>query len=177
MAGRDRVGHGVSMTPSTMTPADFDQLVQELDSLRAAHRDALARQLRDARSFGSPGDDDDWLTVMEDTAVDRGRIARLERLVAAATVVDAPASSGRGAGLGMSVRVRDEAGRTLDYELAGRRRSHDPPALVSVGSPIGRALTGSQPGDVVQVELPSGRRRSLSVIDVRVARDGHDATD
>jgi transcription elongation factor GreA len=172
MVRRDQASQGVSMTPSTLTPADFDQLVQELDSLRAAHRDELERQLRDARSFGSPGDDDDWLTVMKDTAIDRGRIARLERLVASATVADEPASSHAGAGLGMRVRVRDDAGRTLDYELVGRRSSHDPPTRVSLGSPVGRALIGSQPGDVVHVELPNGRRRPLSVIDVCVDERG-----
>jgi transcription elongation factor GreA len=149
MVRRPPARQASSMTPSSLTPADFDELVHELERLRAAHREDLARQLRDARSFGSPGDDDDWLTVMEVTAIDRGRIAQLERLVASATVVDAP------------------AGRTLDYELVGRRSSHDPPARVSLNSPVGKALTGSQPGDVVQVELPSGRPCSLSVIDVR----------
>jgi transcription elongation factor GreA len=167
MVRRPPARQASSMTPSSLTPADFDELVHELERLRAAHREDLARQLRDARSFGSPGDDDDWLTVMEVTAIDRGRIAQLERLVASATVVDAPASSRGGARLGMSVRVRDDAGRTLDYELVGRRSSHDPPARVSLNSPVGKALTGSQPGDVVQVELPSGRPCSLSVIDVR----------
>jgi transcription elongation factor GreA len=151
-----------------MTPADFEQLVGELERLRAAHREELAEQLQAARSFGSPGDDDDWLTVMEDAAIDRGRIAQLERLLASATVVDEPASSDGGAGLGMFVRVLDDADRTVEYELVGRRSSHDPPTRVSMSSPVGRALIGSQPGDTVRVELPDGRHRSLSVIAVRL---------
>lgn len=166
MAGRGDAGQGVSMAPLALTPTDFDQLVHELEHLRAAHREDLARQLRDARSFGSPGDDDDWLTVMEDTAIDRGRIARLERLVASAMVVDERASSHGGAGLGMVVRARDDAGLELDYELVGRRKSHDPPTRVSLSSPVGKALVGSQPGDDVHVELPNGRRRSLTVVAV-----------
>jgi transcription elongation factor GreA len=156
------------MTP-TLTQTDFDELVRELERLRAAHRADLAERLRDARAFGSPGDDDDWLAVMEDAAIDRGRIAQLERLIASASVVAEPASSSDGAGLGMVVRVRDDAGRTVEYELVGRRNSHDPPLRISLGSPVGAALSGSQPGDVVLVELPTGRQRSLSVIEVDVA--------
>lgn len=152
----------------TMTRADFQELVRDLERLRAAHRTDLAARLRDARAFGSPGDDDDWLTVMEDAAIDRGRIAQLERLAASASVVDEPASSSDGAGLGMFVRVRDDAGRTVEYELVGRRSSGDPPPRVSLGSPVGTALLGSRPGDVVRVKLPNGHERSLSVVDVRV---------
>ena len=151
----------------TLTSGDFDELVHELDRRRAAHRQNLAMRLRDARSFGSPGDDDEWLAAIEDTAIDQVRIAQLERLVASARVADEPLPSNGGAGLGAFVRVRDEIGRTREYELVGRRGSDDPPARVSLGSPVGKALIGARPGDDVRVELPNGRQRSLSVIEVR----------
>ena len=157
--------HGV-----TLTGADFNRLLGELDRVRAAHRADLAERLRDARSFGSPGDDDDWLTVMEDAAVEQGRIAQLERLVAVATVVDEAPGDGAGAGLGSFVRVRDEKGRTAEYQLTGRRGPQDDASRVSLASPVGKALLGARAGDSVRVELPSGRARSLRVIEVRGLR-------
>jgi transcription elongation factor GreA len=159
----------------TLTRADFNALADELDRLRAAHRADLAERLRGARSFGSPGDDDDWLTVMEDAAVERGRIAQLERLAAAARVVENPPSDDAGARLGTLVRVRDDAGRTREYELVGRLGPEDDLSQVSLGSPVGRALLGARPGDVVHVTLPSGRQRALSVLDVRGARSTESA--
>jgi transcription elongation factor GreA len=154
--------HGV-----TLTTAGYDELVRELELLRSAHRAELAQRLRDARAFGSPGDDDEWLAVLEDVAVDQVRIAQLERLVATANVVDAAPSSD-GAGLGSFVWVQDDAGRAAQYELVGRRTAHHDDNAISLGSPVGKALLGSQRGDVVQVALPNGRERSLTVLDVRV---------
>jgi transcription elongation factor GreA len=154
----------------TLTRADFQRLADELDRLRTTYKAELAERLRDARSFGSPGDDDDWLTVMEDATVEQGRIAQLERLVAAATVVEEPPSDDAGAGLGAVVRVRDDAGRTREYELVGRLGPEDHRSQVSLGSPMGSSLLGARPGDVVHVTLPNGRERSLSVIDVRDPR-------
>jgi transcription elongation factor GreA len=153
-----------------LTRSELTALADELDRLRAAHRADLAARLRDARTFGSPGDDDDWLSVMEDAAVERGRIAQLERLMAAATIVDDPHEGDAGAGPGATVRVRDDAGRTRDYELVGRLGSDDARSQVSVRSPVGNALLGARVGDTVHVTLPSGRQRSLHVLAVRGTR-------
>lgn len=153
-----------------LTPSDFNELSDEVDRLRAAHSAGLAERLRDARSFGSSSDDDDWLTVMEDAAIERGRIAHLERLIAVASVVDEPPSSDAGAGLGTVVRVRDDRGQTREYELVGRLGADRDRSQVSLGSPVGKALLGSRVGDLVHVTLPNGRQRSLDVLRVRDSR-------
>ena len=62
--------------------------------------------------------------------------------------------------------MADEAGRTAKYRLIGRRTSESPAQEVSLGSPVGKALVGARPGDVVHVRLPNGRERSLTVLDV-----------
>ena len=154
----------------TLTVTGFEELVRELEHLRTAHRRELAQRFRDARTFGSPGDDDEWLAVLEDVAIDQVRIAQLERLVATASVVDETPSSD-GAGLGSFVWVQDDAGRAAQYELVGRRTGRDQDGAISLASPVGKALVGARPGDVVQVALPNGRERSLTVLDVRVGNE------
>jgi transcription elongation factor GreA len=149
-----------------LTAAGYDELARELEQVRSTHRTELAQRLRDARTFGSPGDDDEWLAALEDTAVDRVRIAQLERLLATATVVDESPSSD-GAALGSLVWVQDDAGRAAQYQLVGRRAAEGNGGQVSLASPVGKALRGARAGDVVQVELPNGRTRSLTVLDVR----------
>jgi transcription elongation factor GreA len=150
----------------TLTAAGYDALVRELELLRTAHRAELEQRLRDARTFGSPGDDDERLAVLEDVAVDQMRIAQLERLVADATVT--PRADGR-AHLGSVVTVQDRSGRTVEYELVGRRDRHAGMTQVSLRSPVGEALHGARPGDVVRVVPPNGRERVLRVLDVSAA--------
>jgi transcription elongation factor GreA len=141
--------------------------VRELDTERAAHRTDLAGRLRDVRTYGVTSDSDELLAVVEESAVDLARIARLEELVRCAVVVDDEAVPADGrAGLGSTVRVEDEDGATTEYRLVGRRTSEPSIREVSLASPVGKALRGARVGDVVEVSLPSGRNRRLRVLAV-----------
>jgi transcription elongation factor GreA len=156
----------IAPTGVVMSSAEYDALTRELESLRASHRSELARRLHEVRAHGTTSDDDDRLAVLEEAAIDRARIAQLEELVLAATVVDDDAEFDGAAGLGSTVEVADEAGRTRKYRLVGRRTSGSPAHVVSLGSPVGKALAGARTGDVVHVGLPNGRERSLTVLGV-----------
>jgi transcription elongation factor GreA len=148
-----------------LTQADFDALVRELDSLQRKHRNELARRLREARAFSGSTENDDLIAVAEDAVVDQARIAQLEELVRLAVIVDGPGVDD-GAGLGSTVRVSDDAGRTSEYRLVGRRGGDSERHEVTMASPVGKALSGSRRSDVVEVVLPNGRSRTLRVLDV-----------
>ena len=149
-----------------LSAGDYAELMRELDELRSRHRGEIAQRLRDARDFGSPGDDDDRLAVFEDAAVVEARIAQLEHLARSASIV-AVGLDGEGvAGLGSTIRVADEAGEEMVFVLVGRRAAESTRREVSLGSPVGKALIGVRPGDVARVALPSDRARLLRVLDV-----------
>jgi transcription elongation factor GreA len=156
----------IAPTGVVMSSAEYAALTRELESLRASHRSELAQRLHDVRAHGTTSDDDDRLAVLEEAAIDRARIAQLEDLVRCATVLDDDAVFDGAAGLGSTVEVADEAGRTTKYRLIGRRTSESPAQDVSLGSPVGKALAGARTGDVVHVSLPNGRERSLTVLGV-----------
>ena len=150
-----------------LSRAEYAALVLELDTLRAAHRRELAQRLHEVQTVGTTSDYDDHLAVLEETAVDRARIAQLDELVRCATVVDGEDERLDGAaGLGSKVEVADAAGRTTEYQLVGRRSSMSPANEVSLNSPVGRALAGARAGDVIHVRLPNGRDRVLTVLAV-----------
>jgi transcription elongation GreA/GreB family factor len=79
-----------------------------------------------------------------------------------AVVVESSAAGDGGAGLGSTVRVADDKGRTMEYHLIGRRSQDSERHEVTLASPVGKALWGARPGDVVQVRLPNGRDRTLA---------------
>lgn len=149
-----------------LSAADYAELVRELDDLRRRHRGEVAQRLRDAREFGSPGDDDDELAIREDAAFAEARIVQLEHLVRFATVVAAGEEVTGVAGLGSVVTVADEMGGTMEFVLVGRRTADSKAGHVSLASPVGKALTGVGAGDVARVALPSGEIRVLSVLEV-----------
>ena len=128
-----------------MSRAEYASLVRELEGLRAAHRSELAQGLHDVRAHGTTSDDDDRLAVLEEAAIDRARVAQLEDLVRCATVVDDSAAFDGAAGLGSTVEVADETGRTTKYRLIGRRTSESRAHEVSLGSPSGRRSPAPAP--------------------------------
>jgi transcription elongation factor GreA len=154
----------------TLSAADYAALMRELDDLRSRHRGEVSQRLRDARDFGSPGDDDDRLAVREDVAFAEARIAQLEHLARFATVVAVDGDAGGAAALGSVVRVSDETGATMEFHLVGRRTAGAGTGDVSLASPVGKALTGARAGDVARVALPSGRIRVLTVLAVVPSR-------
>ena len=158
--------HPVPRTGALLTSAEYATLAGELDLLRSRHRTELAHRLRLARGFGGSADNDDLLAVLEDTAVDEARIALLEELVRSASVVDGATAHDGAAGLGSIVRVTDDTGRIREYELVGRRSAETRRHEVTPASPVGQVLMGARAGDVVRVELPSGREQALRVLDV-----------
>ena len=163
----DRDGSSATPMGVVMSSDEYAVLVRELETVRATHRRELAERLHDVRVHGTISDDDDLLAALEDTAIGRARIAQLEDLVRCATVLDDHETWSDGtAALGSTVEVADDAGRTVEYRLIGRRTAESRPDEVSLGTPVGKALVGARPGDVVRVSLPSGRARSLTVLGV-----------
>jgi transcription elongation factor GreA len=159
--------HAEAVIP--LTQEDFDALVLELERLRDRHRADFARDLRDARTYGSPGENDDVLTVFEEAAIDTARIAQLEGLLRNAFIVDDRIAFDGRARLGCTVQVHDDRGRQEEYRLVGRRLSDSPPHHVSLASPVGNALMNARVGDIVRVALPNGRERELHVLEVAPA--------
>lgn len=147
-----------------LTRAEFAELARELQALRHRHHTELAERLRDARAYGSPGDNEDIQAVHEEASVLEARIARLEELLRAAPIVDREFDGC--VSLGCTVRVAGAEGRVAEYVLVGRRSDSSSPREVSSGSPVGQALLGGRPGQVVRVDLPSGRSRELRVLTV-----------
>jgi len=68
---------------------------------------------------------------------------------------------------GATVDLADEdSGEELTYQIVGEDEAYIKQGLISVGSPIARALIGKEEGDVATVIAPGGER-NLEVVEVR----------
>jgi transcription elongation factor GreA len=146
-----------------VTPAAYRALEQERESLRR-EKSQFAEQLRFVREFGDTANNDEYHAVREEEALLDARVARLEDILSRATIVDAAHTDGTIA-IGSVVTVLDLGAREpFDYVIDS---AHAPvaPNAVSAVSPVGKALLGRRPGDVVTVQLPKkGRTRELEIL-------------
>jgi transcription elongation factor GreB len=93
------------------------------------------------------------------------RLLELSALLEAAEVVE-PAPEGSPASFGAWVTTLDEAGQRATVRLVGPDEADPRSGLLSVASPMGRALLGKKPGDTALVERPRGSTE-LQVLSVR----------
>jgi transcription elongation factor GreA len=160
-----------STTPEFVIGAsEYADYKQELDRLRAIRARELPDRMRQARGFVSADAAEEIAHIQGDDAVVEARIARLEDLLRSATVLpDGPANGI--ATLGCTVEVEYErTGRRGSYRLSGIASGTDARS-VSARSPVGRAVMGRRTGDVVSVELPSGRAEALRIVAITPPMD------
>jgi transcription elongation factor GreA len=148
-----------------MTVAEHAAGRRELERLRDERERALPERLRLARTFVAADAEEEIAQIRAEQAVMDRRIAALEDTLAGARVVDGPAVAGV-VGLGSAVEVRYErTGLRAAYRVVGALGASDG-ASVSARSPIGAALMGGREGEVVEAELPGGRRERLEILAV-----------
>jgi transcription elongation factor GreA len=144
-------------------------LRDELEHLRHRLEVEFTERLREARLYGAPDVNDDYLQIKEEEAVLVAGIVRITMLLEAAIVVDSADVDDDVITLGSEVEVHDRTRRrrhTLRL-VGGFEPLTD--GVASAGSPVGQALMGRRAGDVVEVVLPNGRKRRLEIISVEPA--------
>jgi len=150
-----------------MTPAGHEKLLEDLRHLKEVERPKIVRDIEEARAHGDISENSEYEDAKERQAHCEGRILELTGRIAAAEIIDIKkvAPSERVI-FGTTVVVEDEESEEeARYRIVGEDEADVKAGLVSVTSPIARALIGRNVGDEVLVQTPRGARR-LTITDV-----------
>ncbi|HET7571902.1 MAG TPA: transcription elongation factor GreA [Gaiellaceae bacterium] len=148
------------MDETAITREGFERLNEELERLTGPGRREIAERFRQAAAGEASTDENaDYHAVREEQGLLERRIALLEARLRAARVVDPLPGNGR-IDVGERFRLRDvDSGERLELELVGSLEADPSAGRVSVVSPLGKAIHGGRPGEVVEVDAPRGRLR------------------
>lgn len=142
-----------------ITAEGLEALKQELAQLEGEGRQAIARRISAAREHGDLKENAEYHAAKEDQAHLETKILRLAERLRRAQVVEAPADADS-VQFGSTVHVVDErTGRGQTFTLVGPTEADLKTGRLSAESPMAQALMGAAPGDVVEVDAPSGPRR------------------
>ena len=153
-------------TPMTLRGAE--RLRTELKKLKSEDRPNVIKAIAEARAHGDLSENAEYHAAREQQSFIEGRINEIEGRLSNSEVIDVTrlAASGRVV-FGSTVRLEDQdGGATVQYQLVGDDEANIKQGLLSVSSPIARALIGKSEGDVVDVTTPGGTR-SYEIISVR----------
>lgn len=142
-----------------MTPDGLTRLQEELRRLKSEERPAIIRAIAEAREHGDLSENAEYHAAKERQAFIEGRVAELEDKISRAEVIDPSKISGDKVMFGATVQVVDEdTNKEATYRIVGADEADIGKGLLSVTSPLARALIGKAAGDQVEVQAPSGAK-------------------
>ncbi|HEY7753865.1 MAG TPA: transcription elongation factor GreA [Steroidobacteraceae bacterium] len=155
-------------TPITLKGAEL--LRAELRRLKSEDRPAIIRAIAEARSHGDLSENAEYHAAREQQGFIEGRIKEIEWRLAHAQVIDPAALPDTGKVVfGATVELAPvDGGDEVTYQIVGDDEADIRRGLISINSPIARALIGRAIGDEVEVATPGGAR-SFEVLAVRLA--------
>jgi transcription elongation factor GreA len=149
-----------------MTQRGFDRLQEELKHLKQVERHAVIKAIADAREHGDLSENAEYHAAKERQGFIEGRIIELEDKVSRADVIEVSKLSGTQIKFGATVTLIDEdTEEEHTYQIVGGDESDIRQGLLSVTSPLARALIGKSIDDTVEVTTPGGSK-AYSVVKV-----------
>ena len=147
------------MSKVPLTVRGLERLRNEIKRLKSVERPAIVRAIAEARAHGDISENAEYHAAKEQQSFLEGRIGEYENMLANAHEVDVTKlNAGGKVVFGATVKVADEAGKEQRWQIVGDFEADAKGGLVSVNSPIARALIGKKEGDVVEVAAPGGTR-------------------
>ncbi len=150
-----------------MTAPGLVRLEDELRQLKGVERPAVIRAIAEARSHGDLSENAEYHAARERQSFIEGRILELEEIISSAEVIDPASLSGEHVKFGAQIRLVDEeTEKESSYQLVGVHEADIKQGLLSISSPLAKALIGKKPGDTVSVPAPGGDR-SYEILSVK----------
>jgi transcription elongation factor GreA len=158
------------MVTIPLTKRGAEKLKEELARLKNVERHAVIQAIAEARAQGDLSENAEYEAAKDKQGFIEGRILEIEGKLAAAQVIDPTRLNAEGRVVfGSTVDLEDEdSGAAVTYQIVGDDEADLKQGLVSISSPIARALIGKEVGEVAEVQAPGGLRH-YEVMAVRYA--------
>jgi len=153
---------------SPLTLRGAERLREELKRLKRVERPRVIEAIAEARGHGDLKENAEYHAAREQQGFVEGRIKEIERKLSNAEIIDVASLAGRSKVVfGATVELFDlESEEEVIYQIVGDGEADIGEGLISVSSPIARALIGREEGDVAEVDAPGGRRE-YEIVGVR----------
>ena len=154
-----------------LTPEGLEKLKAELEDLTTTKRREVAERIKDAREYGDISENSEYDDAKNEQAMLEARILTLEEKLRSATVVDSKDLKNDVVAVGTSVKIKDDAGKSVTYTIVGSTEANPGENRLSNESPVGKALVGLLAGLEVVVLRVDVRDRSHARIGMRIGVD------
>ena len=136
------------------------RLREELEQLKSVKRPAVIAAIAEARAHGDLKENAEYHAAREQQGFIEGRIQELEYVLSHAQLIDdAALNAGSRVVFGATVEIADcDSGEETTYQIVGDLEADIKKGLISISSPVARAMIGKHEGDTITIQAPGGER-------------------
>lgn len=144
------------MDATKLSPQAHQRLTDELAERSGPTRRHISELIERARELGDLSENGDYHAAKNEQGLNEARVRQLESMLKYAVVVEASTADTVETGTVVEVLMEgdDEPSTYLVGSIEERGTGYD---VLSPGSPLGKALLGHTPGEVVTFDAPGGR--------------------
>jgi transcription elongation factor GreA len=155
-----------------LTRRDIEEMEKEIEYRRTVVRREALEEVKETRAHGDLSENFEYHAAKKVKNQNESRIRYLDRMIRTAKIIEeAPRDV---AGVDRRVTV-EKRGKEITYTLVSTVRQNSLKKLISVESPIGRALLGHRAGETVTVHVSDEVQYTLTILSVEDAEDAREA--
>jgi len=146
------------MKKNYLSREGYEKLEKELKDLKTRGRREIAEEIAEARAKGDLSENAEYDAAKEAQGMLEKRISELENALANARILDEEDIKTDKAYLLSTVTIfNHKVEREVKYTLVSKDEANFNENKISIESPIGKAILGSEVGEVVEVDVPAGK--------------------
>jgi transcription elongation factor GreA len=155
------------MNKVPITKRGAEKLREELHKLKTVDRPKVIEAIATAREHGDLKENAEYHAAREQQSFIEGRVKDIEGKLSHAEIIDVTKLSGERIVFGATVELAaEETGDEVTYQIVGEDEADIKDNLISITSPIARALIGKNIGDIATVIAPGGEKE-YEILDVK----------
>ena len=136
-----------------LTKSDVEKIQAEIEHRKLVERKELIEAVKEARSHGDLSENFEYHAAKKEKNRNESRIRYLERMLKTAVIVEDHSREDE-VGLNNTVELYcEDDGEVETYRLVTSVRGSSLNGLISIESPIGKAILGHREGDRVYVKV------------------------
>ncbi len=134
-----------------LTQSDIDKMEKEIEYRKLTLRPKLIEDVKVARAQGDLSENFEYYAAKREKNINESRIRYLDRMVRTANIID-DSSADDEVGINNTVTIQlVEDGSLEQYKIVTSIRSNSLGGLISIESPLGKALMGHKVGERITV--------------------------
>ncbi len=148
------------MNKVPITVGGAEKLREELRKLKFDDRPRIVKAIAEARAHGDLKENAEYHAAKDEQGLSEARIRDIEGKLANAEIIDVTGFGTTGRVIfGATVDLMEEDdGREVTYTIVGEDEADIGAGMISISSPIARALIGKEEGDEAVVNAPAGEK-------------------